>query len=166
MDGSARRGFELRGGCQCGAVRYRARVEDLDAYYCHCRMCQRAFGNVFATFVQVPRSRVQWEVGMPAYFRSSRLARRGFCRACGTPLSFEYTDEGASVHLSVGSLDRPGRLRPIEHAGFEGHVESFFHDDGLPRSRTEDSEEYVALWKDAHGEDSEPGPLGYPLDGP
>jgi hypothetical protein len=158
------RNDELRGGCQCGAVRYAARVDSLDAYYCHCRMCQRAFGNVFAAFVQVGKEDVVWERGEPAYFHSSRIARRGFCRECGTPLSFEYTDQKRSMDLSVGSLDEPGRMRPVEHCGFEGHVESFFTDDGLPRSRTEDSEEYVALWKGAHGEHSKPGPLGYPLD--
>ena len=59
----------------------------------------------------------------------------------------------------MGSLDEPGRLRPVAHYGFESHVRSFFTDDGLPRSRTEDSEEFVAKWKAAHGEDSVPGPL-------
>jgi glutamyl/glutaminyl-tRNA synthetase len=33
--------LELRGGCQCGALRYVALVEHDEAYYCHCRMCQR-----------------------------------------------------------------------------------------------------------------------------
>jgi hypothetical protein len=114
--------------------------------------------------VQVRKEDVVWERGEPAYFHSSRIARRGFCRECGTPLSFEYTDQKRSIDLSVGSLDEPGRVRPVEHCGFEGHVASFFTDDGLPRSRTEDSEEYVASWKGAHGEHSKPGPLGYPLD--
>ena len=40
----------LAGGCQCGRTRY-----ELDrlgrASICHCRMCQRAFGNAFAPLV-------------------------------------------------------------------------------------------------------------------
>jgi hypothetical protein len=38
-------------------------------------------------------------------------------------------------------------------------VGTFFTDDGLPRSRIEDDEEFVAKWKAAHGENSMPGPL-------
>lgn len=151
----------LYGGCQCGAVRYVALVEDDEAYYCHCRMCQKAFGNLFGAFFGVPRDFVWWEGEEPAYFRSSNIARRGFCRECGTPLTFEYLG-AEKIDLTVGSLDEPGRLRPVAHYGFEGHVEPFFTDDGLPRSRTEDSEEFVAKWKAAHGKDSVPGPLASP----
>jgi hypothetical protein len=151
----------LRGGCQCGSVRYEAHVVDDEAYYCHCRMCQMAFGNLFGAFFFVPEGSLRWESGEPAYFRSSNIARRGFCRECGTPLSFEDPEAG-EIHLTVGSLDEPGRLRPVAHYGFEGHVSSFFTDDGLPRSRTEDDEEFVARWKASHGKDSMPGPLTGP----
>ncbi len=148
----------LSGGCQCGAIRYRAHPENTDAYYCHCRMCQKAFGNVFGLFFNLPKEGVIWERGYPAYFDSSRIARRGFCRECGTPLTFEYLDS-ARMDLSVGSLDEPGRMRPVAHAGFESHVAPFFKEDGLPKSRTEDSEEYLRKWKAVHGPDSMPGPL-------
>ena len=36
------------GGCQCGAVRYALYAEPTNPHVCHCRMCQKAFGNVFA----------------------------------------------------------------------------------------------------------------------
>jgi hypothetical protein len=154
-------GLDLRGGCQCGSVRYLAHVESDEAYYCHCRMCQKAFGNLFGVFFDVPKGSLRWEGREPAYFRSSKIARRGFCRECGTPLTFEYLGS-EKIDLTVGSLDEPGRLRPVEHYGFEGCVRPFFTDDGLPRSRTEDSEWLVARWKAAHGEDSMPGPLSGP----
>jgi hypothetical protein len=149
----------LQGGCQCGAVRYSARVDSNDAYYCHCRMCQKALGNLFAAFVAVGRRDLRWERGGPAYYKSSELARRGFCRECGTPLTFEYLDDEEKMDITVGSLDEPGRMRPVEHFGLESIVEPFFTDDGLPRERTEDDEEFVASWRAAHGPDSAPGPL-------
>jgi hypothetical protein len=150
--------LELRGGCQCGSVRYVARVPDDEAYYCHCRMCQKALGNLFGAFFLAPEGSAVWVAGQPTYFHSSKIARRGFCRECGTPLSFEYLSSG-EVHLTVGSVDEPGRLRPVAHYGFESHVGPFFTEDGLPRSRTEDEEGYVARWKAVHGRDSMPGPL-------
>src|SRR5215208_5498507 len=160
--GSGAAGLELRGGCQCGSVRYRALVEDDEAYYCHCRMCQKAFGNLFGAFFFALEDTVEWEAGSLAYYRSSKIARRGFCRECGTPLSFEDAESG-EIHLTVGSLDEPERLRPVAHYGFEGHVGPFFTDDGLPRSSTEDDEGYVERWKAAHGRDSMPGPLDGPI---
>ena len=39
---------ELRGGCQCGRVRYRAEVSEAAAYHCHCKMCQKATGGFAA----------------------------------------------------------------------------------------------------------------------
>ena len=92
---------------------------------------------------------------------SSKVARRGFCRDCGTPLTFEYLDLD-ELHLAVGSLDEPGRFRPVAHYGTEGIVEPFFTDDGLPRERTEDDEELVARWRAAHVPGSVPGPLSGP----
>jgi hypothetical protein len=152
----------LRGGCQCGAVRYAVGARSNDAYYCHCRMCQKAFGNLFGTFFAVDPRNVRWERGKPAYFQSSGIARRGFCRECGTPLTFEYLNSDRKMDLTVGSLDEPGRMRPVSHFGAESIVESFFTDDGLPCSRTEDSEELMEKWRAAHGPDSTPGPLSDP----
>lgn len=113
----------VRGGCQCGAVRYSARLERDEAYYCHCRMCQKAFGNLFGVFCKAEERGVVWEKGGPAYFHSSRIARRGLCRECGSPLTFEYLD-GRDTHLAVGALDEPGCLRPgtLARVGGGGEV--------------------------------------------
>ena len=40
----------MTGGCQCGRVRYSAEIASDDAYWCHCRMCQRWTGGVFLCF--------------------------------------------------------------------------------------------------------------------
>ena len=61
------------------------------------------------------------------------------------------------LHLAVGSLDEPGRFRPVIHYGSEGIVEPFFTDDGLPRERTDEDEEFMAMWRAAYGPDSVPG---------
>jgi hypothetical protein len=156
--------FIVRGGCQCGSVRYEARAASGDAYYCHCRMCQKAFGHLSGIFCEVDRRSVEWDSGEPAYFQSSKVARRGFCRECGTPLTFEYLGQD-DLHLAVGSLDEPGRFTPVIHYGSESIVEPFFADDGLPRERTEDDEEFMAMWRAAYGPDSVPGPLSGPPPG-
>jgi hypothetical protein len=38
----------ITGGCQCGALRYRAEdANSTNPHLCHCRMCQKAAGNYF-----------------------------------------------------------------------------------------------------------------------
>ncbi len=97
----------LTGGCQCGAVRFRV-ARPRQAAICHCRMCQKAFGNYFAPLVMVDD--VEWTRGAPTFFRSSNQARRGFCANCGTPLCF-LGDDGA-MELAGGAFDDPDVAPP------------------------------------------------------
>ena len=97
----------IAGGCQCGAVRFR--VSGLGrASICHCRMCQKAFGSFFGPLVTAEG--LEWTRGEPRRFESSNVVRRGFCEACGTPLTYEY--EGG-VELAIGALDNPALAAPV-----------------------------------------------------
>src|SRR6187549_4020484 len=100
----------LAGGCQCGAVRYAFEGPPDSIAICHCRMCQKAVGSIVWPFFTVQRESLAWTRGAPAYYRSSAAARRGFCAACGTPLTFE-ADQDATIDLGIGTLDHPADLR-------------------------------------------------------
>jgi len=128
------------GGCQCGAVRYALYAEPIEASLCHCRMCQKAMGNAFAPLAKVPLADFAWTRGTPSVFRSSPVTERGFCAACGSPLSFAYTDAGADwIEVTMGSLDNPDRVKPTGHFGVESKVAWLHLADGLPGVRTEDN---------------------------
>jgi len=127
----------LTGGCQCGAVRYALYAEPSAADICHCRMCQKAVGNLFMAVATVPRERFAWTAGKPAIWQSSSVAERGFCPTCGTPLSFRYL-EGARISVTTGSLDQPARARPTRQLGIESRVPWFEALPGLPGTSTAD----------------------------
>src|SRR4051794_746309 len=61
----------LTGGCQCGAVRYALFSIPSEPSICHCRMCQKAFGNYFAPLAGVPLGDLEWTNGQPGTFHSS-----------------------------------------------------------------------------------------------
>ncbi|HEY1259631.1 MAG TPA: GFA family protein [Stellaceae bacterium] len=132
----------LTGGCQCGAVRFRAAMPPSDVSYCHCRMCQRAVGNLFATLAMFARGQVEWTKGAPAVFESSSAAERGFCRSCGTPLFFRYK-ASPNIELTVGSFDRPQALTPQHHYGIESRVPWHVIGDALPRRATDENSRYL-----------------------
>ena len=97
----------ITGGCQCGAVRYRAQSLGR-ATICHCRMCQKAFGSFFGPLVTA--NGLEWTRGNPKLFASSNKVRRGFCAECGTPLTYDW---GGPMEVSIGSLDDPESASPV-----------------------------------------------------
>ena len=52
----ARRERAMTGGCACGRIRFEAEVDSDEAYLCHCRMCQRASGNVSLAMVGIAQA--------------------------------------------------------------------------------------------------------------
>jgi hypothetical protein len=146
----------LTGGCLCGRVRFEARPEKREGYYCHCRMCQLAVGNTRAAFINLRKDEVTWAGAAPAFYASSKIARRGFCSNCGTPLSFEYL-ESERMDLAVGAFDDPAAIRPTLHFAVESRIESWHADDGLPGERLDASVKLNERWKAAYGEAVVPG---------
>jgi hypothetical protein len=110
------------GGCQCGAVRYQMYVVPQNSHVCHCRMCQRATGGVFAALAGAPKAEFAWTKGAPAMFASSNLAQRGYCRDCGTPLSFAYNTPEARIYVTIGSLDAPEDAPIVMQYGIEARL--------------------------------------------
>ena len=75
-------GEPMSGGCACGRVRFEAEVESFDAYLCHCRMCQRASGNVSLAMFNLPQASVRWTGRKPIITcAGSRLPWRSTCAA-------------------------------------------------------------------------------------
>jgi hypothetical protein len=125
------------GGCQCGVVRYALLAEPTNPHVCHCRMCQKAFGNYFAPLAGVRLGDLAWVSGTPGIFKSSEAVERGFCRDCGTPLYFRYADRDR-ISVSLGSLDDPSRVVPAQQFGIESRLPFVATLASLPGTRTED----------------------------
>jgi hypothetical protein len=125
-------------------VRYTARLENFDAYLCHCRMCQRATGGVSIAFVNLPKDQRIWQ-SEPDWYQSSPIARRPFCRECGTPLGFEYPDS-ERCDLTIGSFDDPSRFVPTSHFGAEALHEAWLDTRKLKRVRCDEYQSLVDRW--------------------
>ncbi|UNK56766.1 GFA family protein [Pseudoxanthomonas daejeonensis] len=130
------------GGCQCGAVRFRVTGVLGDASICHCRMCQKAFGAYYAPLVSTRGALLEWTRGGPRHYQSSNLVRRGFCGACGTPLTYEAPD---GVALAAGAFDDPAGLPPWIQYGIEGRLPFVDGLAELPARRTDEDEASAAF---------------------
>jgi hypothetical protein len=140
--------MEVSGGCQCGAVRYHTSQMLDNSHLCHCRMCQKAVGNIFAALVAAPDDTLVWTRGQPAVWRSSEHVERGFCANCGTPLFYHDVNNGRT-NLTIGSLDNPDDFPPLGNTGTEAKVKWFstivtIEDGGATET---DAEEWAAAIK-------------------
>lgn len=136
----------VTGGCQCGAVRYALYVPPENAHVCHCRMCQRATGGLFAALAGAPKSAFAWTRGEPAMFASSNLAKRGYCRDCGTPLSFSYDLPEARFYVTIGSMDDPEAAPIVKQFGVESRVGWVKFCEDVPAERTGEDPKAAALF--------------------
>ncbi|CAA9438332.1 MAG: Gfa-like protein [uncultured Rubellimicrobium sp.] len=130
----------LTGGCQCGAVRFVLDAPPDNVHVCHCRMCQKAVGGPFAVICPVAKSAFHVARGEIAWFASSDVARRGFCRDCGTPLIFDYPHD-PGIGVMAGSFDRPDLVPPVVQYGVESRVPWYGHLPDLPGDQPTYSED-------------------------
>ncbi|MET4221399.1 hypothetical protein ACVWWG_005846 [Bradyrhizobium sp. LB7.2] len=126
----------LTGGCQCGAVRFALTEAPYKVSICHCRMCQKASGAPFASFADINRTDFSWTKGKPSFFRSSSIADRGYCAACGTPLSFGRID-GDRIEIMTGAFDRPDQIVPTRQFGTESRLGWVVGISNLPSQTTQ-----------------------------
>ena len=137
----------MTGGCACGRIRFEAEIDSDEAYLCHCRMCQRGSGNVSLAMKNMPQDAVRWR-HEPDWYRSSAIAQRPFCAACGTTLGFRYdTDTDGwiyrrgvrrSVAVQAGQPFRRGK-----------HARAWIDTTELPRTRTDEYQKLVDRWEKA-----------------
>lgn len=102
------------GGCLCGGVRYKATGPLRSVIACHCTQCRKTSGHHTA-MTSVPRANLILESDETlVWFKSSDVARRGFCGRCGGNLFWEPVGEDR-VSIAAGTLDGPTGLTIESH---------------------------------------------------
>lgn len=131
----------LWGGCQCGAIRFTVRSPASPPALCHCVSCRRASGAPVVAWATFRTSDVDFGDSLPGYYRSSPHVTRGFCRHCGTPLTYAHDDYPDYVDVTVVSLDDPESLPPKDQV-WTGHRLAWMeHLDEMPEYQRTRKEE-------------------------
>ncbi len=101
-----------KGGCQCRAVRFEASDPPKFVCNCHCESCRKATGAAFSTWVGFNEDKVRWDNASPTFYASSKGVRRGYCSACGTPLTYASDQWPGETHFLIGVFDDPNAFTP------------------------------------------------------
>ena len=108
----------LKGGCQCGAVRYSINSAPRTFYVCHCTDCQSQSGSAFGQSMQINLADFEHSGPTAEFLRhaaSGRQMRCTFCPTCGTRLWHERAEGSDVAALKAGTLDDTSWLIPAAH---------------------------------------------------
>ena len=124
----------IPGSCLCGLVRYEVSEPFSMMGHCHCSICRKHHGALFATFVAAPSVNFRWLAGDKdvGSYESSPGGSRSFCRVCGsvTPLQLPQLD---IVFLPAGNLQGDLEARPQNHIFVKSKAPWYEITDGLPQ---------------------------------
>lgn len=107
----------IRGGCQCGSLRYAITQAPVTCYACHCTMCQKQSGSAFGLSLQVPAPGIELTgpfATHPHMGGSGRMSDHVFCPNCGGRVTHRIRG-GEVIVVKPGTLDDTSWLRPAGH---------------------------------------------------
>ena len=109
----------LKGGCNCGAVRYEISGKPLAVAACHCTNCRRQSGSAFSVNLVIRASAMSVQGELAAYQDrgedSGAPLAREFCAACGSPIRSVPSASPKMIAVKAGTLDAPGEHAPQMH---------------------------------------------------
>lgn len=138
---------QFTGGCQCGAVRYRVKMDRLTAYACHCRECQKQSASAFGISVPVLLANLEVDGETASWRRptdSGSHTNCHFCPQCGSRLYHAGENRPGMVTIKGGSLDEAQSLDPVAHIWVRSRQEWVVLPEDVPQWETQP--ETTAEW--------------------
>ena len=109
----------IKGGCQCGALRYEIVKPPLMIYACHCSGCQRIAGSAFALSTTIAEASLEFTAGKPqrvSWTSEAGNERYGtFCGDCGCRIAHGQKPSSGFLSLRAGTFDDASWVVPAAH---------------------------------------------------
>lgn len=124
----------VRGSCLCGAVHWSYDAPFTSMLHCHCSVCRKHHGTLFATTVIGPLSSFHWRRGTEKIgtWLSSARERRSFCALCGSKVP-RVEHDTQRVFMPAGALEGELGIRPQLHMFTASRPQWHPLTDSLPR---------------------------------
>ena len=109
---------KVTGRCACGSIRYQLLNKPMFVHCCHCDDCQRLTGSAFVLNAIIETQAVKLLRGTPVAVPVPRengphdIYR---CPTCQTAIWSDYGNKPNIRFVRVGTLDKPGALKPDVH---------------------------------------------------
>ena len=122
--------LSLKASCLCGGIQLRTRGYHRDVENCHCIQCMKTHGH-YAAYTNVQEQNVKFLKKITLkWFRSSKRAKRGFCRKCGASLFFKIIGSN-NISIAAGMFNGPTKLKTRMNIFVKGKLDYYKLDDRL-----------------------------------
>jgi hypothetical protein len=124
----------LVGHCLCGAVSWSYDEPFTTMLHCHCSVCRKHHGTLFATTVVGPLESFRWRTGTEKIgtWVSSPRERRSFCAQCGSKVP-RVDHDSKRVFMPAGAIEGELGIRPQLHLFAASRPAWHAITDSLPR---------------------------------
>ena len=118
--------------CLCGGIKLKVNGLLRHVSNCHCIQCMKTHGNYSAytnakekDVIFIKRRTLKW-------FRSSKKAKRGFCKKCGASIFFKFYGNN-TISISAGMFSNPTKLKTKMNIFIKGKLDYYKLDKKLPK---------------------------------
>ena len=102
--------LSMKASCLCGGIQLRTHGYHRDVENCHCIQCMKTHGH-YAAYTNVQEQNVKFlKKRTLKWFRSSKRAKRGFCKKCGASLFFKFIGSN-NISIAAGMFNGPTKLK-------------------------------------------------------
>ena len=124
--------LSLKANCLCGNIQLRTHGYHRDVQNCHCIQCMKTHGH-YAAYTNVHEQNVKFlKKRTLKWFRSSKKAKRGFCRKCGASLFFKVIGSN-NISIAAGMFNGSTKLKTKMNIFVKGKPDYYRLDNRLPK---------------------------------
>lgn len=121
------------GSCLCGAVAYEIHGPLDDILICHCTQCRKQTGHYWASTHCADKDLKFTKSDGLKWFQSSDIAKRGFCKECGSTLFWKTIPDNGVTSISAGTIDGATGLKVGAHLFVEDAGDYYVIPEDAPR---------------------------------
>ena len=124
--------LSLKASCLCGGIQLITQGYHRDIQNCHCMQCMKTHGH-YAAYTNVQEQNVKFlKKKTLKWFKSSKRARRGFCKKCGASLFFKAISSN-NISIAAGMFNGPTKLNTKMNIFVKGKLDYYKLDNRLSK---------------------------------
>ena len=116
--------------CLCGGIQLKTKGLLRHVSNCHCNQCMKTHGNYAAYTSSLEKDIKFIKKRTLKWFRSSKKAKRGFCKKCGASMFFKSLDSDI-INIAAGMFNNPTKLKTSANIFTKGKLDFYKLDPNL-----------------------------------
>ena len=118
--------------CLCGKIKIKIKGELRPVINCHCSQCLKTHGN-FASYTSCDENNIVFiKKNTLKWFKSSKIAKRGFCWNCGASFFYKKLNSD-KISIAAGMLKNPTKLKTKANIFTKGKIDYYKLDSKLKK---------------------------------